>query len=74
VNTHPLAMGLLDHFFTLKTCEGTDEYQKGHTGSNFSLDLRIVLFGSRFNLHTYLKMYKNNGKVHPRPSIEHSKT
>jgi hypothetical protein len=29
------------------------EYEKGHTGSNFRLDLRIVLFGSWFNLGPY---------------------
>ncbi len=33
------------------------EYQKGHIGSNFSLDLRIVLLGSSFNLRMYFKMY-----------------
>jgi hypothetical protein len=30
------------------------EYQKDHIGSNFSLDLRIVLLGSSFNLRMYL--------------------
>jgi hypothetical protein len=36
------------------------EYQKGHTGSNFKLHLRIILFGSRFNFMTYLKMHSSH--------------
>jgi hypothetical protein len=36
------------------------EYQQGCTGSNFRLDLRIVLFGSWFNFRTYLKMYSSD--------------
>jgi len=55
------------------------KYQKGHIGNNFRLDLRIVLFGSRFNRRTYLKMYSFYHmnimeKCFVRPKIVHLKT
>ncbi len=44
-------MGLVGGFFAQG--EMVTEYQKGCIGSNFRLHLKIVLFGSWFNLKTY---------------------
>jgi hypothetical protein len=40
--------------------ESPMEYQKGCAESNFKLDLRIVLFGSWFNLRMYFKVYSSH--------------